>query len=176
MFIWFIAGSVAIVWTVFRSPAVDYRVVALGSVLALIEVPFGVGPLQTLAVSVLALGLVMGLTVNQRLRRRRWLGLPIGMFLHLVLDGSWSDQSTFWWPLTGWRLGGGTAPVIARGVWTFLLELVGVMIAVWLWGEFGLDDAGRRQRLVMTGQLDRTFVRTRLPEGVDTDDDLDPQE
>lgn len=168
MFIWFIAGSVAIVWTVFRSPAVDYRVVALGSVLALVEVPFGVGPLQTLTLSVVMLVVVMGLTVNQRLRRRRWLGLPIGMFLHLVLNGSWADQTTFWWPLTGLGLGGATAPVISRGVWSVLLELVGVMIAVWLWGEFGLDDADRRRRMWRSGQLDRSFVHTRLPaEGED---------
>lgn len=59
VFIWFMAGSVAIVWTVFRSPAVDYRTVALGSLLALVEVPFGIGPLQSLAASVAALVVVM---------------------------------------------------------------------------------------------------------------------
>jgi hypothetical protein len=165
VFIWFVAASVAIVWTVFRSPAVDYRVVALGSVLGLVEVPFGVGPFQTLAFSVLALVVVMLATVGHRMRRRRWLGIPIGMFLHLVLDGSWTNQNVFWWPFTGLRFAGVEAPLVGRGVWSLVLELIGVMIAVWLWSEFGLDDQGRRRLLVRTGQLDRTFVKHRVPAG-----------
>lgn len=167
MLIWFAAGSVAIVWVVFRSPAVDYRVVALGSVLALVEVPFGVGPFQTLTLSVVALILTMAATIGRRLRRRRWLGIPIGMFLHLVLDASWSNQSVFWWPFTGWRFPDERSPIIDRGIWSLLLELVGWMIALWLWGEFGLDDAGRRSRLWHTGQLDRSLMRGR---GVSEDD------
>jgi hypothetical protein len=168
MLIWFAAGSVAIVWVIFRSPAVDYRVVALGSVLALVEVPIGVGPFQTLMLSVVALALTMGLTIGQRLRRRRWLGIPIGMFLHLVLDASWSDQSVFWWPFGGWTFPDVSAPVVQRGIWSLLLELVGCMVALWLWGEFGLDDPERRERLWRTGQLDRTLMRRR---GVPEDDE-----
>ena len=168
MLIWFAAGSVAIVWVIFRSPAVDYRVVALGSVLALVEVPIGVGPFQTLMLSVVALALTMGLTIGQRLRRRRWLGIPIGMFLHLVLDASWSDQSVFWWPFGGWTFPDVSAPVVQRGIWSLLLELVGCMVALWLWGEFGLDDPERRQRMWRTGQLDRTLMRRR---GVPEDDE-----
>ena len=170
MVIWFVAGSVAIVWTVFRSPAVDYRVVALGSVLALIEVPFGAGPLQTLMLSVVALAVVMGATIGRRLVRRRWLGIPIGMFLHLVLDASWSNQSVFWWPFTGWSFPDVSAPIIDRGIWSVLLELAGVMVALWLWTEFGLDDADRRRQFLRTGQLDRSFMASR---GAD-DDEIDP--
>lgn len=171
MLIWFAAGSVAIVWTIFRSPAVDYRVVALGSVLALVELPFGVGPFQTLLLSVAALTVTMLATIGQRLRRRRWLGIPIGMFLHLVLDASWSNQSVFWWPLTGWSFPDDRAPVLARGIWSLLLELVGCMIALWLWGEFGLDDPDRRRRLARTGQLDRDLVRRSGAAPVDVEDD-----
>lgn len=167
MLIWFAAGSVAIVWTIFRSPAVDYRVVALGSVLALVELPFGVGPFQTLALSVVALGVTMAATVGRRLARRRWLGIPIGMFLHLVLDASWSNQSVFWWPFGGWSFPDDPAPVLDRGIWSVLLELAGCMIALWLWGEFGLDDADRRRRLVRTGQLDRDLMRRRGAADVD---------
>lgn len=163
MLIWFVTGSVAIVWTVFRSPAVDYRTVALGSVLALAEVPFGVGPMQTLAVSVAALAVVMLATIGRRLVRRRWLGVPIGMFLHLVLDGSWADQRAFWWPLAGWTFPDGAAPVVARGIWSLALELAGVGIGLWLWSEFGLDDPERRRLLVRSGQLDRSFVKHAPP-------------
>ncbi len=69
--VWFAAGSVAIVWWVFQAHAVDYRMVMVGSLLALAEVPFGVGPLQTLAASVVALAVVMGVTVGRRLVRHR---------------------------------------------------------------------------------------------------------
>ncbi|NLA35419.1 MAG: hypothetical protein GX868_06995 [Actinobacteria bacterium] len=167
MFFWFAATSVAIVWVIFRSPAVDYRMVALGSLLALIEVPFGMGPLQTLLVSVLALALVMAITVGQRLRRRQLLGIPIGMFLHLVLDGAWTNAEVFWWPLGGFGFGDVTAPVIDRGIWSVMLELAGVLVALWLWSEFGLDDPERRRRLWSTGQLDRSYMRAR---GAEVDD------
>lgn len=158
MFLWFAAGSAAIVWLVFQSPAIDYRMVMLGSVLAVIETPFGPGPLQTLAVSVLILAAVMLSTIGRRLVRRRWLGIPIGTFLHLVLDGSWSNTRVFWWPAKGWSFPDTSAPVIERGMWSIVLELLGVLIAVWLWGRFGLNDAQRRRRFVRTGQLDRQFV------------------
>lgn len=159
MLFWFAAGSVAIVWWVFQSPAIDYRMVVAGAVLGLAEVPFGVGPLQSLAASVVALAVVMAATVGRRLVRRRWLGVPIGMFLHLVLDGSWSDARVFWWPLGGWSFPDRVAPVVARGGWSLLLELVGIGLVVVLWGQFGLDDPQRRRRFVQTGQLDRAFVR-----------------
>ena len=167
MFFWFAATSVAIVWVIFRSPAVDYRMVAFGSLFALVEIPFGMGPLQTLLVSVLALVAVMALTVGKRLRRRQLLGIPIGMFLHLVLDGAWSNAEVFWWPLAGFGFPDVTAPVVDRGIWSFMLELAGILVALWLWSEFGLDDPDRRRRLWTTGQLDRAFMRTR---GVELDD------
>ena len=164
MLIWFVASSIAIVWTVFRSPAVDYRTVALGSVLGLVEVPFGAGLFETLLLSCVALVVVMVATVGKRLTRRRWLGVPIGMFLHLVVNGSWTDESVFWWPFRSTGLYRTTSLVVERGIWSLVLELAGVMIAIWLWSEFGLDDPERRRRFVRTGQLDREFVRTR-PDG-----------
>ena len=36
------------VWTIFRSPALDYRLVMLGAVLPVVELPLGTGPLHTL--------------------------------------------------------------------------------------------------------------------------------
>ena len=160
MFIWFAAGSAAIVWAVFQSPAIDYRMVMLGSVLAVGEVPFGVGPLQTLASSVVLLGVVMLATIGRRLVRRRWLGLPIGTFLHLVLDGSWSRTRVFWWPAEGVSFPHAEALIVARGIWSVVLELAGVLLALSLWGRFGLSDPDRRRQFVRTGHLDRAFVRS----------------
>ncbi len=92
MVFWFAACSAAIVWLVFQSPAFDYRLVMAGSLLGLVELPFGPGPFQSLSLSVLVLGAVMVGTIGRRLSRRKWLGVPIGMFLHLVLNGAWSSH------------------------------------------------------------------------------------
>ena len=81
--------SVAIVWLVFRSPALDYRMVALVGPAAARRACVSGGPrvLHTLTGAVAGPGLVMLATRHRRLVRRRWLGIPIGMFLHLALDG-----------------------------------------------------------------------------------------
>jgi hypothetical protein len=161
VFIWFAAGSVAIVWLIFQSPAIDYRMVMLGAVapaLASLVLP---GVFETLLAPVLALIVVMGATVGRRLVRRRWLGVPIGMFLYLVLNGSWMQQKLFWWPAFGTKFPSDGSPIVQRGIWSVLLELAGVAIAVWLFTEFGLDDSARRTRFLREGQLDRSYVRHR---------------
>ena len=38
---------------------------------------------------------------GHRLVQRALLALPIGVLLHLVLDGAWTDTHAFWWPLFG---------------------------------------------------------------------------
>ena len=92
----------AIVLVVFSSPALDYRLVMLGSVLPLVEVVAGAAyVLHTLLGAVVLLTAVMLGTVGRRLRRRQWLGLPIGVFMHLVLDGVWATTELFWWPFLG---------------------------------------------------------------------------
>jgi hypothetical protein len=155
VFLWFAAGAAAIVWFVFQSPAVDLRTVMLGAVVPLIETPFGDGPLHTLAVACVVLTLTMGLTVGRRLRRRRWLGVPIGLFLHLVLDGTWSRSSVFWWPLGSGAFPARPALVVERGLWSVVLELLGLAIAVGLWRRLGLEDAGRRRRFLREGRVER---------------------
>jgi hypothetical protein len=156
--IWFVVMSVVLTWWVFQSPALDYRMVALGSVLPVVELPFGAGPLHSLVAPTLVLVVVMLATRGRRLVRRRWLGLPIGMYLHLVLDLAWTRSGTFWWPFLGWDLGQGTAFELDRGAWTLLMELVAVAVGVWAWRRFGLDDPERRRRFLRTGQLDRELL------------------
>jgi len=160
--IWFAAGAVVITFIVFRSPAIDYRLVALGAVIPVLEAPFGAGPLHALVAPTVVLGVVMLATRNRRLVRRQWLGLPIGMYLHLVLDAAFTLPETFWWPFLGLSFGGGDAPELARGWWALVLELIGVAMAIWAWGRFGLSDPGRRSVFWRTGQLDRSVVG---PEG-----------
>ncbi|MCP5026609.1 MAG: hypothetical protein GY929_10025 [Actinomycetia bacterium] len=147
----------------FQSPGVDYRMVALGAVLPLAEVLAGrVLILHTLAGAIVTLTVVMFSTVGRRLVRRRWLGLPIGLLVHLVLDGSFSDPSTFWWPLRGFDLAGQGPPELDRGLGLLLLmEAVGGAVIWWFTTRFELLAPEHRARFLRTGQLPRETVGDR---------------
>lgn len=159
MFLWFVGASVVVVWTVFRSPAVDYRMVMAGSVLPLVELAAG-RPLllHTLAGVTAVLVVVMATTSQRRLRRRRWLGLPIGLYLHLALDGVWTDRGLFWWPAFGLRFGDRPLLEVGRGGWNVVLEVAGLVALGWMVRRFELTDAERRRRFWRRGQLDRDLA------------------
>lgn len=160
MVLWFIGVGVVLVWVVFRSPALDYRMVILGVLLPIGEAGLG-GPrvLHTLLACVVVLCVVMALTQRRRLIRRRWLGLPIGLFLHLVLDGTWQHKQMFWWPLFGSGFAHGQVPELTHGAVGWLLEAVGAVAIVWLVERFRLREPERRARFVRTGQFSRDLAR-----------------
>ncbi|MCB1027565.1 MAG: hypothetical protein R2704_11015 [Microthrixaceae bacterium] len=158
MFFWYLGLSWVAVWSVFRSPALDYRLVMVGAVLPVAELPFGTGPLHTLLAPVVALTVVMLATSGRRLVRRRWLGLPIGMFVHLVLDGSVARPELFWWPVGGSGAFGESLPETSAGIWLLAGELIGLGALLWAIGRFGLDDAERRGEFLRTGRLDRDLT------------------
>lgn len=160
MFLWFVGVSFAAVWLVFRSPALDYRLVMLGSVLPLAEAALG-GPkvLHTLTASVLAMAAVMLLTRQRRLLRRRWISLVIGLMLHLVLDGVWTIAEVFWWPFFGVGFPAVPLPELDHGAGpTLLLEVLGIVALGWCWRTFGLADPANRDLLWRTGHLNRDLV------------------
>lgn len=160
MFFWFVALSFVAVVLVFQSPALDYRMVILGSILPLVGVIPGVPPLlHTLLAPVVVMTVVMLATQGRRLVRRRLLGVPIGMFMHLVLDGAWSVTELFWWPLFGTDLPEVALPTLGRGAMGVLMEIVGVVVLVWAWRRFGFDDPTRRSVFMKDGRLDRALVR-----------------
>lgn len=157
MFLWFAGVSFAFVWLVFRSPALDYRLVMVGSVLPLGEVVFG-GPrvLHTLVGSVALMGIIMLATQQRRLVRRRLISLPIGMMMHLVLDGIWTDTDAFWWPFFGLDFGPEGLPELGRPLGVVLvMELVGAGALAWCWKQFDLADPGNRRLFLETGHLRR---------------------
>jgi membrane-bound metal-dependent hydrolase YbcI (DUF457 family) len=157
--LWFAGGAVIIVWLVFRSPAIDYRLVVVGALLPLVELPFG-SPrvLHSLTGAAVALGLAMVLTPRRRLVQRRLVAIPIGMFLHLLLDGIWTDTSAFWWPFAGLAWSDDRLPELARGGFDVVLELAGAAALWWCWHRFRLDEPARRARFLRTGRIDRDVV------------------
>ncbi|MGH9211849.1 MAG: metal-dependent hydrolase [Acidimicrobiales bacterium] len=162
MFLWFAGMSFLAVWLIFRSPAVDYRLVMVGAVLPLVELPFGhPRVLHSLAGSVVLLALAMLATPRRRLMQRRLVAIPIGVFLHLVLDGAWTDTTAFWWPFTGWAWSSAELPELSRGAFDVVLEVAGAAALWWAWQRFGLARADRRARFWRTGQLDRDVVAGR---------------
>ena len=161
MVFWYVGVSTAFVWNVFRSPALDYRLIMVGSVLPLLDVVFG-GPavLHTLVFTVALLGVIMVATRERRLLRRRLISLPIGLMTGLVLDGAWATRNVFWWPFFGWAFPGGGLPELGRGLgWSVVLELIGAAACVWCWIAFGWSDRANRDLFVHTGHLNRDLVR-----------------
>jgi hypothetical protein len=156
MLLWFAGGSVLIVFLVFRSPAVDYRLVVLGALLPLAELPFG-SPrvLHSITGAAVALGAAMVITPRRRLVQRRLVAVPIGMFLHLLLDGVWTDTRAFWWPFAGLAWSDSRLPELSRGALDLLLELAGAAMLWWCWRRFRLDEPDRRARFLRTGHIDR---------------------
>lgn len=156
MFFWFIGLAFAAVLIVFSSPALDYRLVMFGAVVPVAEGFIG-GPwvLHTLLAPVVVMTVVMLTTQNRRLVRRQWLGLPIGLFMYLVLAGAWATADVFWWPFLGVGdvLGGSQVPGFGRSpVLLIIMELIGLGV-LWFFVQ-RLDLLGEGKELFRTkGQI-----------------------
>jgi hypothetical protein len=154
MLLWYAGFSVLLVYFVFQSAGVDYRLVVAGSLLPLaVDLPFlGLAYGHTLLGSVALLVAVMLLTIARpRLLRRRLLCLPIGAFCGLVLSAAWANTDVFWWPFTGASLPDGAllpAPAIV-----VLEELAGLAACAWIVYRFGLADGRRRDEFLRSGRL-----------------------
>ncbi|MFM9085743.1 MAG: hypothetical protein ACKORC_04655 [Acidimicrobiia bacterium] len=145
MILWFVGGSMAIVWAVFRDPRFDLRLLAIGALAPdVVDLAVGgAGPAHSVVAPVVVLAGVMAATYGRRPARARLLAVPIGMFLHLVLDGAFAAGSGFWWPLGGLALGDDPLPSAARGWWNVPLEVVGAALAAWVLRARRAARAGR---------------------------------
>ena len=153
MILWYAGMALAIVWNVFRDPAVDHRLVVAGALLPdVVDLVAGHPALaHTLAAPVAILVLVMAGTRGRRAARRRLLALPIGMLLHLVLDGTWTGSEVLWWPFLG-------ATFPEAQLWPPLLlalaeEVAGAAALWWFVRRFRLTDPARRQAFLRSGRV-----------------------
>lgn len=159
MLLWFVGPSILLVWAVFRSPAADYRIVAAGALFPLVELPFGEPRLfHSLSGAAVLLGAVMIGARGQRLVQRRLLGLPIGVLMHLVLDGAWADSRGFWWPFLGSSWSTAELPEIGRGPFNLVLEAAGAVACWWGWRRFRLGEPDRWRLFARTGRVGRDIV------------------
>jgi hypothetical protein len=160
MLLWFAGMSVVAVWMVFKDPAIDLRLVIAGALLPdAIDVWSGHRWIaHTILASVVLLTVVMAMTRGRRRLRRQLLALPIGSFLHLVLDGMWTDRDVFWWPAFGSDFGERDIPSIARGLGDLPLEIIGAVALVWAWKRFRLGEPERRRYFLTTGRIGRDLV------------------
>lgn len=140
---------------------VDYRLVALGALAPLAEAALGrPALLHTLVGSVGVLVIVMMATRGRRLLRRKLLGIPIGLMLHLVLDFTWAEQELLWWPAFGTAFPEHQIPAFERPLGIgLLLELLALGIGVWAARRYELTTAENWRRLATTGQLNRAVLQ-----------------
>jgi membrane-bound metal-dependent hydrolase YbcI (DUF457 family) len=154
VFFWFIGTAIVAVGFVFRDPTFDYRLLIIGSVLPVSDgLLGGARALHSLSVSVLLLAVVMLATAGRRPLRKLLLGLPIGMILHLVFDGAWTDTEAFWWPFTGTTFADAPLPVTDHLPVSLVLEVVGVAICWWLVRANSLQVAKNLRQFARDGRL-----------------------
>jgi hypothetical protein len=154
MILWYTGMSVLVVAAVFRSTGIDYRLVALGALAPLaVDLPLGYQAYgHTLAFAVVLLVAVMVAPVGgSRLRRRRMLCVPIGVFCGLVLSGAFTSGETFFWPLLDADF---PRSALAPAWWGVLVEeLLGLVAWWWVVGQHDLYLPGPRAEFWRTGRL-----------------------
>ena len=171
MLLWHVAGTVAIARYAFRDERMDLRFLMLGAVLPdLIDTPIGLlffgrfGGVRLAAHSLLAASILMASIVLATRRgrpRKKWMGLAIGMLIHMFLDAMWASPETLWWPLFGFEFSpsGATdvaqymSEVLANGL-VWLGEAVGLIYLLVLARRARLKTADARALFLATGRVD----------------------
>ena len=153
MLLWYTGLSILLVANVFRSTGLDYRLVAASALLpVIVDLPIGHRAFgHALLFPVGLFAAVMLVTAGRsRLRRRRLLCVPIGVFVALVLSGAFTQDRVFLWPFLGSAGSRSLLPVW----WAVLLEeLAGLVAWWWIVGQFDLYLPGPRRDFLHAGRL-----------------------
>jgi hypothetical protein len=151
--LWYVGPAAIAVWVVLHDARLDYRMLAVGVLLPhLFDLPWmEVAYAHTLLAAAVALFAVVAVTAGRRPARNRLLMVPVGMFLHLVLDGMWARPDAFWWPAPGTDVPDGSLFPSVAGI--AVREVVGLLAVLWFGARFGLGDAGRRRAFLRDGQV-----------------------
>lgn len=170
MLFWHLGATLWLFRWIFRDPKVDVRFLLGGAVIAdAVDLPVGTlvladrystGELwfHSLIVPSIYFGFVLVLTRRGR-RRRAWMALGVGWLFHLLLDGIWTSQEVFLWPLFG-DIPAGPSPFwplawerALGDPWRWVVEIAGLAYLVWLWFAVGLNLGERRRQTLRTGRL-----------------------
>ena len=145
MLFWFVGTAVAAVWYVFHDPKFAFRLVVAGALAPdVIEVFLGhAGPLHSVVTMVAIMAAVMLITYGRKKSRSKMLAVVIGMFLHLVFDGAFTNTKMFWWPLSGLQFGDYALPVFDRGLINIPLEIIGVLLIIWTRRQLNNDQTSQ---------------------------------
>lgn len=171
MIFWHLGITLLVVRYVFRDPAMDLRWVLLGSLLPdIIDKPIGsiffnetfgnhriFG--HALVFPVTLLVLVMLATRRGTALRRGAIGLVIGCFIHLVLDGVWTSPDVFLWPFFGFEFpqvaGSDFVALVeemVRSPFVWAGEATGIAYLAMLWRRH-LREPGALRRFASDGRI-----------------------
>ena len=160
MLLWFAGLSFIIVATVFASPAIDYRLIIIGSLVPVIEMVLeGPWVLHSLLAPVLVMAFVMIAFQGKRLKQRKWLGIPIGMFLYLFLDRAWTKADLFWWPLSGFQINKADAPTWEDPALLVLMEVAGLLAAIYGVIKYKIYEKENMKLFFKTGRIQRQMMQ-----------------
>ena len=152
MLLWFAGLSFIIVATVFACPAIDYRLVVIGSLVPVIEMVLeGPWVLHSLLAPVVVMGFVMIAFQGKRLKQRKWLGIPIGMFLYLFLDRAWT--------LSGFQIDKANAPTREQPVVLVVMEATGLLAASYGVRKYKIYEKENMKLFLRTGRIQRQMMQ-----------------
>ena len=155
MLIYLPCVSALITYYIFTSRGIDYRAVALGSILPIaIDSLIGHASLgHSFFLPVAALVIVMLATIGRtRMVRRRLLCVVIGIFMALVLEGTFLHESMWWWPSNIGHTPETISLFPSLGVW-IIRDLLGVIALYVLIAIGELYKKDRMREFLSTGRI-----------------------